>query len=209
MSEVIQGSDEWHAQRLGKLTASRVADMMAKTKQGWGASRANYAAQLVCERLTGQRTETFTNDAMRFGTENEPFARAAYEFHTDNTVELIGFVDHPRIEMFGASPDGLIGSAGLLEIKCPGSAAHIDVLLRGAIPGKYQTQMATQLACTGREWCDFVSFDPRLPEAMRLFVKRFYREANQIAEIEREAELFLAEIDDTIKRLRRTYAEAV
>lgn len=203
-----QGSPEWFAARVGKLTASRMADAMAKVKAGYGASRANLMAEIVVERLTGQKTEGFTNAAMQHGIDTEPHARAAYEFHTDNTVELIGFVDHPSIAMFGASPDGLIGSAGLLEIKCPGSAAHIDVLLRGAIPGKYQTQMATQLACTGREWCDFVSFDPRLPEAMRLFVKRFYREASQIVEIEREAEIFLAEVDDTIKRLRRTYAEA-
>lgn len=205
---IEQGSPEWFAARVGKLTASRMADAMAKTKTGYGASRANLMAEIVVERLTGQKAERFTNAAMQHGIDTEPHARAAYEFHTDNTVELTGFIDHPRIEMFGASPDGLIGSAGLLEIKCPGSAAHIDVLLRGAIPGKYQTQMATQLACTGREWCDFVSFDPRLPESMRLFVKRFYRDANQIAEIEREADLFLAEVDDTIKRLRRTYAEA-
>lgn len=205
---IEQGSPEWFAARVGKLTASRMADAMAKIKTGYGASRANLMAEIVVERLTGQKADGFTNAAMQHGIDTEPHARAAYEFHTDNTVALMGFVDHPRIAMFGASPDGLIGGDGLLEIKCPGSAAHIDVLLRGAIPGKYQIQMATQLSCTGREWCDFVSFDPRLPEAMRLFVKRFYREENQIAEIEREAETFLAEVDDTIKRLRNQYAEA-
>ncbi len=205
---IEQGSVEWFAARIGKLTASRMADAMAKIKTGYGASRANLMAEIVVERLTGQKVEGFTNAAMQHGIDTEPHARAAYEFHSDNAVELTGFVDHPRIAMFGASPDGLIGSAGLLEIKCPGSAAHIDVLLRGVIPGKYQIQMATQLACTGREWCDFVSFDPRLPEEMRLFVQRFYRDANQIAEIEHEAEIFLGEVDDTIKRLRNQYAEA-
>lgn len=205
---IEQGSPEWFATRVGKLTASRMADAMAKIKTGYGASRANLLAEIVVERLTGQKTEGFTSAAMQHGIDTEPRARAAYEFHTDNTVELVGFVDHPRIAMFGASPDGLIGDNGLLEIKCPGSAAHIDVLQRGVIPGKYQTQMATQLACTGREWVDFVSFDPRLPEAMRLFVRRFYRDAAQIEEIEREAETFLAEVDDTIKRLRNQYAEA-
>lgn len=208
MSEIIQGSDEWHAQRLGKLTASRIADMMAKTKQGWGASRANYAAQLVCERLTGQRTETFTNDAMRFGTENEPFARAAYEFRTDNAVDLVSFINHPKIDMSGASPDGLVGIDGLIEIKVPNSATHIDTLLSETIPQKYELQMAWQMAVTGRQWCDYVSFDPRLPEEMRLFVKRYPRDNTLITDLEREAEIFLAEIDDTIKRLRRQYAEA-
>jgi len=203
-----QGSPEWFAARVGKLTASRMADAMAKVKAGYGASRANLMAEIVVERLTGQKTEGFTNAAMQHGIDTEPHARAAYEFHTDNTVELIGFVDHPSIAMFGASPDGLIGSAGLLEIKCPGSAAHIGVLLRGAIPGKYQTQMATQLACTGREWCDFVSFDPRLPEEMRLFVKRVQRDESECGRLEREVELFLGEVDDTIKRLRNQYAEA-
>lgn len=203
---IEQGSVEWFAARIGKLTASRMADAMAKIKTGYGASRANLMAEIVVERLTGQKVEGFTNAAMQHGIDTEPHARAAYEFHSDNAVELTGFVDHPRIAMFGASPDGLIGSAGLLEIKCPGSAAHIDVLLRGVIPGKYQIQMATQLACTGREWCDFVSFDPRLPEEMRLFVQRFYRDANQIAEIEHEAEIFLREIEDTVLALQKRCA---
>lgn len=206
MSE--QRTDEWYAARLGKVTASRIADMMAKTKTGWGASRANYAAQLVCERLTGVPADSYQNDAMRFGTENEPLARAAYEFRTDNAVELCGFIDHPRIAMSGASPDGLIGADGLLEIKVPNSATHIDTLLNATVPNKYALQMQWQMACTGREWCDFVSFDPRLPEEMRLWRATVYRDKQTIADLEREVEAFLAEIDDTIKRLRRDYAEA-
>lgn len=206
--DIEQRSDAWRQIRLGKVTASKVADVLAKTRNGWGASRANYAAQLICERLTGQPTETFQNDVMRFGTENEPHARAAYEFHTDNAVELVGFVDHPAIAMSGASPDGLVGSDGLIEIKVPNTATHIDTLLNQAIPGKYQTQMAWQMACTGRAWCDYVSFDPRLPEEMRLFVKRFERDDKALKEMEREVEIFLGEIDDTLAQLRRQYAEA-
>lgn len=205
---IAQGTDEWHARRLGKATASRIADILAKTKSGWGASRANYAAELVCERLTGARTEGFTNAAMAFGTENEPLARAAYEFRHDVTVELASFVDHPTVAMSGASPDGLIGDDGLIEIKVPNSATHIQTLLAGAIPEKYRLQMAWQMACTGRRWCDFVSFDPRLPEEMRMFVQRFDRDDLHVRELEREVELFLSEVDDTIKRLRRAYSEA-
>lgn len=203
-----QRTDEWFAQRCGKVTASRIADMMAKTKSGWGASRANYAAQLVCERLTGVQSEGYQNDAMRFGTENEPFARAAYEFRTDTAVELVGFVDHATIAMSGASPDGLVGNDGLIEIKVPNSATHIDTLLSQTIPEKYRLQMAWQMACTRREWCDYVSFDPRLPEEMRLFVKRYERDGELIRTLEHEVEVFLGEIDDTLKRLRRQYAEA-
>lgn len=206
---IEQGSEEWHAQRLGKATASRIADIMAKTKTGWGASRANYAAELVCERLTGKRAEGFTNAAMAFGTENEPLARAAYEFRHDVTVELASFIDHPRVAMSGASPDGLIGNDGLIEIKVPNSATHIQTLLGGAIPEKYRLQMAWQMSCTGRRYCDFVSFDPRLPEEMRMFVQRYERDDIMVRELDREVEIFLAEVDDTIKRLRRTYAEAV
>lgn len=205
---IEQGTEAWHAQRLGKATASRIADIMAKTKNGWGASRANYAAELVCERLTGTRTEGFTNAAMAFGTENEPLARAAYEFRHDVTVELASFIDHPRVAMSGASPDGLIGDDGLIEIKVPNSATHIQTLLGDSIPEKYRLQMAWQMACTGRRYCDFVSFDPRLPEEMRMFVQRYERDDIMIRELETAIEIFLGEVDDTIKRLRNQYAEA-
>ena len=205
---IAQGSEEWHAQRLGKVTASRIADMLARTKSGWGASRANYLAEIVCERLTGARSESYTNAAMAFGTENEPLARAAYEFRFEADVALAEFIDHPRIEMSGASPDGYVGAEGLIEIKVPNTATHIQTLLSQSVPEKYRLQMTWQMACTGRNWCDFVSFDPRLPEEMRLFVQRFERDDDEIARVEAEVEAFLAEIDDTIKRLRRAYAEA-
>lgn len=200
-----QGSEEWLMDRCGRVTASRIADLMARTKSGYSASRANYAAQLVAERLTGCVQASFTNAAMIHGTETEPEARRAYEFFVDCDVQQVGFIPHPEIEMAGASPDGLVGGDGLLELKCPNTATHIDTLLTGCIPDKYLKQMAFQMACTGRAWCDYASYDNRLPERMRLFVKRVERDNDAIAEIEREVCAFLAEIDETVGRLIAAY----
>lgn len=200
-----QQSAEWFAARIGRVTASRVDDVIAKTKSGYSASRANYLAELVAERLSGTRAEGFTNSAMQWGTDQEPEARLAYEFRTDEEVEEVGFVQHPVIAMSGASPDGLVSDDGLIEIKCPNTATHIETLLTGIIPGKYETQMLWQMACTGRDWCDFASFDPRLPEAMRLYVKRFYRDNERIAELEDEVRTFLFELDTTVSRLLKAY----
>lgn len=197
-----QGSPEWFAARLGKVTASRVCDVVAKTKTGWGASRTNYMAELIAERLTETQTEGFTNAAMRHGTETEPEARTAYEFQVDVDVVQVGFVDHPTIAMTGASPDGLVGDGGLVEIKCPQVATHIDTLLGGSVPGKHLTQIQWQLACTGRAWCDFVSYDPRLPENMRLFIRRVNRDDVAIAGLERDVREFLAETDAKLAALR-------
>jgi putative phage-type endonuclease len=208
MSEIIQGSPEWFAVRLGKVTASRVNDVIAKTKTGWGASRANYAAELIAERLTGKATEGFTNAAMQWGTDCEPDARRAYEFRTDAEVVQVGFASHPTIAMSGCSPDGLVGERGLVEIKCPNTATHLDTLLNQEVPGKYVTQMMWQMACTGRAWCDFVSFDPRLPESMRLFVKRVPRNDLRISELETLVTEFLAEIEQRITVLQRLYGLA-
>lgn len=202
---IAQGSPEWFAQRAGKVTASRVADVIAKTKTGWGASRANYAAQLVAERLTGNVEPTFTNAAMQWGTDKEPEAREAYEFHAGVFVDQVGMIDHPKIAMTGASPDGLVGDAGLVEIKCPNTATHIETLLSGKVPAKYVTQMAWQMACTGRAWCDFVSFDPRMPEHMRLFVQRVDRDDTLIATLEAEVSAFLTEVSETVAALTRAY----
>ena len=196
-----QGTDEWFAIRVGKVTASRVADVIAKTKSGYSASRDNYMAQLVCERLTGQKGESFTNAAMQHGTETEPLARAAYEALRDVLVDEVGFVPHPSIHMAGASPDGLVGDNGLLEIKCPNTATHIETLLSESVPTKYYTQMQFQLACTGREWCDFVSFDNRLPQELQLFVKRVPRDSMYIRLMEDEIVKFLNELDIKIAQL--------
>jgi len=204
MIELIeQGTDEWFAIRIGKVTASRVADVIAKTKSGYSASRDNYMAQLVCERLTGQKGESFTNAAMQHGTETEPLARAAYEALKDVLVDEVGFVPHPLIHMAGASPDGLVGDNGLLEIKCPNTATHIETLLSETVPTKYYTQMQFQLACTGREWCDFVSFDNRLPTELQLFVKRVPRDEMYIKLMEAEIVQFIAELDDKINKLMK------
>lgn len=200
-----QGSQEWLAARAGSLGASQVADAIARTKSGWGASRANVMASLITERLTGKPAETYTNAAMAWGTQTEPDARAAYEFMRDVDVELVGIVKHPRIVGSHASPDGLVGDKGLIEIKCPSSSTHIETLLTGAIPGKYMTQMMWQMACTGREFCDHVSFDPRLPTSMQLWIKRVERDPKAISELEEQVQEFLAELDAKVKALREKY----
>jgi putative phage-type endonuclease len=202
-----QRSEAWFAARAGKVTASRISDVLARTKSGWGAGRKNYAAQLVAERLTGTVEPSYCNAAMQWGTDTEPHAREAYCQHMLCAVEEVAFVDHPTIAMAGASPDGLIGDDGLVEIKCPGTATHIETLLGGSIPDKYRLQMLFQMACTGRQYCDFVSFDPRLPETMRLFVQRLPRDDAEIAEVEREVAAFLAEIDETVAQLRARYEQ--
>lgn len=202
---IEQGSEEWFAQRLGKLTASRMADVLATTKSGPSASRKNYLAQLVAERLTGQPAESFSNAAMEWGTSNEPLARAEYEILTDYSVEQVSFVDHPDIEWCGASPDGLVLDGGLVEIKCPNTATHIEYLLAGKPPTKYQPQMLLQLSCTGRAWCDFVSYDPRMPEEHRLFVVRFQPKREEILAVEQAAIEFLAEVEQTIQRLNNRF----
>jgi len=198
---IEQGTPEWHAQRLGKATASRIADIIARTKSGYGASRANYLAELVCERLTGAPAERYSNAAMQWGTEKEPDARRAYEFISGADVALAEFVEHPRIAMAGASPDGYVGDVGLIEIKCPNSATHIETLLSRNVQEKYITQMTWQMACTGRSWCDFVSFDPRLPAHLQIFIRRVHADAARIAEMEREVEAFLSEVADTVAKL--------
>lgn len=206
--EIIQGSDAWKALRCGKVTASRVADIVAKTKSGYAASRANYMAQLIAERLTGIVAESYTNAAMQHGTDTEPEARAYYEFYQGVTVEQVAFCPHPKIDQAGASPDGLVGTDGLVEIKCPNTATHLETLLGQAIPSKYELQMQMQMACTGRAWCDFVSYDPRMPEHMRGFVKRMPRDDKRIAEIESEIASFLLEMAVKLSQLNSLYAEA-
>lgn len=205
---ILQSDPAWATARLGHVTASRIADMLAKTKQGWGASRANYAAELVAERLTGAASGGFTNAAMQWGIDTEPQARAAYEFRNDVSCGQAGFILHPSIEWAGASPDGFVSDDGLVEFKCPNTATHIDTLLGGTIPEKYRLQMLWQMAVSGREWCDFVSFDPRLPEDMRFFCRRQERDSARIAEIEKEVRAFLVEIDATIEALHARVREA-
>lgn len=191
---MIQGSDEWRKARCGSLGASRVADAIARTKTGWGASRANLMAELLVERLTGVPAEGYMNDAMRWGQEHEADARVAYEFRADAGVTEIALVCHPTIKGSHASPDGLVGNDGLIEIKCPNSATHIETLLGAPVPAKYVTQMQWQMACTGRRWCDFVSYDPRMPEVMRIFIRRIERDDKTITDLEKQVTDFLIEL---------------
>lgn len=200
---VIQGSEEWFAHRLGRVTASRLSDVVAKLKTGEAASRAGYRAELVAERLTGKRVEGFTNAAMAWGTAAEPLARAAYEAEMGLFVAETGMIDHPTIAMAGASPDGLVSIDGQIEAKCPETKNHIDTILSGSAPAKYIPQMQWQMACTGRAWCDFISFDPRMPQEMQLFVVRVLRDDALIAHYEAEVIKFLAEVDDTILKLTK------
>ena len=200
-----QRTEEWYAIRLGRVTASRVADVIAKTKTGYGASRANYMAELICERLTGTKGEPFVSSAMMWGTETEPQARAAYEAKLGDLVTEVGFVPHASLGGSGASPDGLVDVDGLVEIKCPQTATHMDTLLTETVPAKYVTQMQWQMACTGRKWCDFVSYDPRLPERMQLFVKRVPRDDVFIEQLEREITSFIKEMDEKIAKLEEKY----
>ena len=191
---IEQGTEEWLKIRLGKVTASGVADVLAKTKTGVSASRANYLIKLAIQRTTGQIEEGFTNDAMQWGKDHEAQARVAYEVVSGNFVDQVGFVEHPSIKWFGCSPDGLINNNGLVEIKCPNSATHWSYIKDDGPPTKYYIQMQAQMACTEREWCDFVSFDPRMPERSRLFIKRVDREDEYIAEMEAEVKKFLDEV---------------
>lgn len=200
-----QRTDDWFANRVGKVTASSIYKVMAKTKSGPGADRANYMADLITERLTGMKAGSFSNAAMQWGIDMEPQARDAYaQTFGDEPVE-IGFVDHPVIAMTGASPDGLVGFDGLVEIKCPNSSTHIATLRGAPIDRKYMLQMQWQMACTERSWCDFVSYDPRLPEEMQLHCRRVDRDAALLAEIEAEVNAFLAELDATVAELRASY----
>lgn len=198
-----QRGDEWRAIRAGKVTASRISDVLAELKKGTGeaATRRNYKAEIIAEILTGIPADNFVSKEMQWGIDNEPFARAAYEITQDVAVDTVGFAIHPAIARFGASPDGLVGEIGMVEFKCPNTATHLDYILAGVVPSEYQPQMLAEMCCTGREWCDFVSFDPRLPGRFQLFVRRFYRHEGRIREMEMKVERFLREVDDVLARL--------
>jgi len=196
-----QGSAEWLAARVGLVTASRVGDILATTKSGPSASRAGYLAELVAEQLTGvSAAPTFMNDDMRRGVELEPAARFAYELQTDCIVQKVGLVLHPTMKA-GASPDGLVGDDGLVEIKCPRTHQHIAYLEGGKAPAKYLPQMGWQLVCTGRRWVDFVSYDERMPEALQVFVARYEPPMETLKDLEREVAAFLAEVDEKVAYL--------
>lgn len=210
MSE--QGTPEWFQSRVGKVTASRVSDLMAKTKSGYSASRENYMAQLIVELISGEKAESFNSPAMQWGTDTEPLARAAYEVEKDVLVDEVGFILHPTIEGAGASPDGQVGDEGLIEIKCPNTATALDAWLKAAegknpVPAKYNAQMQMQMACTGRQWCDYVVFDPRMPHKAQLLIYRVERDESFIQEMEAEITKFIDEMNEKVLKLNNLFKE--
>ena len=204
--QIIQGSPEWLQARCGSLGASAIQDALAKTKTGWGASREAVKARLIIERLTGTPQDTYQNEAMRWGNEQEPHAADAYSFVRNVELETCGIYKHPFIQGTHASPDRLVGIDGLIEVKCPLSSTHLDTLLKKKIPQKYLTQMQWQMACTNREWCDFVSYDPRFPAKHQLFIHRVERDDRLIAQLENDVAEFLDEVDAALKELENTHA---
>lgn len=203
---MIQHSAEWYEARRGKVTASRVGDVIRKLKGGdYSTARANYMMELLAERLGGEVAERFQSAEMRWGSEQEVEAIAAYEWRRNIDVTACGFIDHPSLAA-GTSPDGLVDDDGLVEIKCPNTVQHVETLLSGRPPEKYAAQMMWHMACTGRAFCDFVSFDPRLPDAMRLFVRRVHRDAECIEMLEAAVGQFLAELEEMEARVRQFYS---
>jgi putative phage-type endonuclease len=197
---IEQGSIEWKLLRAGNATASRIAEIIAKTKTGYSTSRENYLTELVIERF-GVLSEGFTNAAMQHGTDTEPFARATYESINGVMVQQIDYVSHPTIKRAGASPDGLVDE-GLIEIKCPDSKTHFNYMLADEVPNKYKPQMAWQMACTGAKWCDFVSFDNRVPDELQYFQIRYDRDDEYIEMLEKEVVIFLGEVEERFNQLQ-------
>ena len=199
---IEQGSLEWHQLRLGKVTASRVADILAKTKTGPSASRGNYLIELALQRVTNAIEPSYSNSYMEWGTATEPQARVAYEVKTENFVDQVPFIDHPSIEWFGCSPDGLVNADGLVEIKCPSSAMHWEYFKAKKPPNKYVIQMQAQMAVTGAKWCDFVSFDPRFPERSQLLIVPVPRDDEFIVFMESEIKQFLNEVSIEVELMQ-------
>ena len=205
MTNIIQGTEEWHLLRLGKITASRISDVLAQIKTGEAASRADYRMQLVCERLTGKHEASYTNQYMANGVELEPFARAWYEVERNILVKQVAFFEHPLLTFSGASPDGIVeneNELGLIEIKCPKATTHAKTMLDDKVPTKYIPQMQWQMSCGGAQWVDFVSYCPDFPSDLQLFIKRVYRDDKYIKEVESKVVEFNEEVEMTIKRLK-------
>ena len=203
-----QGSEEWRLARVGRVTASRVHDIVATTRSGgFTAGRKNYMADLVIERLTGQPAPSYQSAAMEYGIATEPEARFAYALEKGVEIEEVGFVPHPTIAMAGCSPDGLVGKYGLVEIKCPNTATMIEVLLGAPVDLSYASQCHFQMACTGRQWCDLVTYDKRLPPGMQMHIQHIGRDAKIIAALDIAVEQFLIDLDATVDLLRKRYLQ--
>jgi putative phage-type endonuclease len=204
---ILQRSPEWYEVRLGKATASRIADVVARTKTGYSTSRQNYASELISERLTGIGAPNYVSPAMQWGVDHEDAACSLYAERTGFIVTPAEFIDHPEIPWSGASPDRYVEPDGLVEVKCPLTATHIATLLGGSIDGGHLIQMFWQMSCTGRAWCDYVSYDPRLPPRMQLHIQRVERDLSRILELESEVTGFLAEIAERVDRLTALYGD--
>lgn len=208
MTDIEQRSDEWFAARLGKVTASSLYKVLAKTKAGYGADRGNYMTQLVLERVTNTKADSYSNAAMQWGIDQEPFARASYEANRGVFVEEVAFLPHPTIEMAGASPDGLVGDKGMVEIKCPDSKTALECWLSdNPVENKYFAQMQWQMRCADRDWCDYVVFDPRMPTKAQLFIDRVERDDEWLEATEAEVVKFLAEVDAKVAALKKIIGE--
>lgn len=200
--DCVQGTELWLKLRCGYITASRANDAFSITKaQEWTAARGHYRTELICERLTGVPYPRYVSAEMQWGLDHEAEARAAYELHAEELVDTTGFVIHPEVSMFGASPDGLVGDDGLIQIKCPTTKTHLDWLQAGVVPVEHTFQMTAEMSVTGRQWCDFVSFDPRLPAHLQLFVRRYHRHKDCIRALEKAAAEFNEEIERFIAAL--------
>ena len=199
--DVEQGTERWAQERCGRITASRCGEVIATTKKGEAAARRDYRTELIIERLTGVPVAQYVSREMQWGLFQEPFARAMYEITRGIEVDQAGFVVHPHIPYFGCSPDGLVGDDGMIQIKCPNTTTHLAWWMAGAIPLEHIPQMLAELAVTGRRWVDFVSFDPRLPERLQLFVRRYTRDEKHVASMETEVVHFNGELEGAIKAL--------
>ena len=202
-----QRTDEWFKARLGKVTASRVSDVLAKIKSGEAAVRKNYKMQLATERLTNQKTDTYINQAMQDGIDREDTAREIYEIVRDIKVEQVGFIDHPTIKMSGCSPDGKIPDNGVLEIKCPVETTHTTNLLERKLPSRYVSQVQWQIACTGADYANFVSYNPNFEPKLQLMYVEVERDNEYIEMLEEEVSIFLAEVDDIVNVLKELNQE--
>lgn len=208
MDNIEQRTDDWYAARLGKVTASSLHKVLSKTKTGYGADRGNYMTQLVLERVTNSKADGYSSAAMQWGIDQEPFARAAYEATRGVMVDEVGFIPHPTIKDAGASPDGLVGDDGMVEIKCPESKTALECWLsENPVEAKYFAQMQWQMRCADRSWCDYVVFDPRMPAKAQLFIKRVERDNAWLEKAEAEVIKFLAEVDAKVAALKQIIGE--
>lgn len=203
-----QGSAEWLEYRRGRITASRIADVIDRLKKGGeGASRRNYRTEIIAERLSGRSEEHYVSPEMDWGSEYEAHARAAYEIANDVMADTVGFILHPTLDYSGASPDSLIGDDGGLEVKCPKTTTHIKWMQAGVVPEEHQAQCLWNMACAERLWWDFVSYDPRLPDGLKIFIVRMERDGTRIADIEAEVIQFNQEVEFAVAQLRKKVIE--